>query len=364
MHVGMASSGGHAGRSNEDFAGAVPGAVVVLDGAGIPGTEEICSHGVAWYSHRLGGALLSRLARADGSGLAAILADAIDEVAGEHRGTCDIASVSSPQATVAIVRMRAGLLEYLVLADCFVVLDLVSAVPVVITDDREVVTRAACMAPLAGVARGTGEYEQVRAGCVTALQARRNQPGGYWIAKDDPAVAGEAVTGSCPLQDLAGAAVLSNGAARVVTPYGLMTWPGLLELLRDRGPQAVIRRVRQAEKSRADTADDATVAHLAGLQEASSAGRGADHALLSAPGRMPIARVVRRRELHDPDPDRGYWLSRTPAERLAHLEQLRREHHGWLDGTRPEFPRVLSRSASRIWFMSGGGYLPRANVPG
>ena len=57
----MATSAGEAGRPNEDFAGAVPGAAVLLDGAGIPGTESICSHGVAWYTHRLGGALLGRL---------------------------------------------------------------------------------------------------------------------------------------------------------------------------------------------------------------------------------------------------------------------------------------------------------------
>jgi hypothetical protein len=51
----MATGAGRAGQPNEDFAGAVPGAVL-LDGAGIPATESICSRGVAWYTHRLGGA--------------------------------------------------------------------------------------------------------------------------------------------------------------------------------------------------------------------------------------------------------------------------------------------------------------------
>ncbi len=46
---------------NEDFTGAVPTAAVLIDGAGIPGTESICRHGVAWYAGRLGGSLLSLL---------------------------------------------------------------------------------------------------------------------------------------------------------------------------------------------------------------------------------------------------------------------------------------------------------------
>lgn len=41
MDVSMATSAGHPGHENEDFAGAVPGAAVLLDGAGIHGTESI-----------------------------------------------------------------------------------------------------------------------------------------------------------------------------------------------------------------------------------------------------------------------------------------------------------------------------------
>jgi hypothetical protein len=47
MKIVTATSPGHVGRPNEDFVGDVPGAVVLLDGAGIPGTETICRHGVA-----------------------------------------------------------------------------------------------------------------------------------------------------------------------------------------------------------------------------------------------------------------------------------------------------------------------------
>lgn len=267
MHVSMATSAGRAGRSNEDFAGAVPGAAVLLDGAGIPGTESICSHGVAWYTHRLGGALLGRLSRDDGRDLPAILAAAIGEIAVDHRGTCDIKNPGSPQATVAIVRAHQGRLDYLLLADSFLVLDRVDGGPPVITDEREVTARRVCAAPLDGVPRGTPEYDRIRDACSKALQARRNQPGGYWIAKDDPRAAEEAVAGTLSLHDLNGVALLSNGASRIVSPYRLTDWSGVLELLGANGPAEIIRRVRQAEAHTsggpdARIADDATVVHL------------------------------------------------------------------------------------------------------
>jgi hypothetical protein len=267
VDISMATSAGHPGRPNEDFVGAVPGAAVLLDGAGIPGTESICRHGTAWYAHRLGGALLGRLSLDDGQDLTEILAAAIDEIAADHRGTCDITNPSSPQATVLVIRSRRDRLDYMVLADCFLVLAMVSGEAEVITDEREVTARQICTAPLAGIASGTTEYERTRDSCVEALRARRNQPGGYWIAKDDPRAATEAVTGSCPLAALDGAALLSNGASRIVDPYALTSWSGMLELLGAGGPAEVIRRVRDAEAQGSANAevripDDATVARV------------------------------------------------------------------------------------------------------
>jgi hypothetical protein len=258
----MATSAGHAGRENEDFVGAVPGAVVLLDGAGIPGSGAICSHGVAWYTHRLGGALLGRLSRDDGQGLAAVLAGAIGEVAGDHRDSCDIADVSSPQATVAMVRAYRGRLEYLMLADSFLVLDRVDGGVEVVTDGREVAARDRCVAALEGVVEGTPEYERVRESCVERLRGQRNRAGGYWIAKDDPRAAYEAVSGGRALGEVGGVALLSNGASRIVRPYGLTGWAGVVEMLRVDGPVGVIRRVRQVEAGGV-ASDDATVAYCA-----------------------------------------------------------------------------------------------------
>jgi hypothetical protein len=122
------------------------------------------------------------------------------------------------------------------------------------------------LAPLDGIARGTPEYDRIRDSCIEALQACRDQPGGYWIARDDPRAAEKAVTGSRPLRDVDSLALLSNGASRIVSPYGVTDWPGVLEVLDASGPAEIIRRVRQAEARRpqgpdVSAADDATVAH-------------------------------------------------------------------------------------------------------
>lgn len=265
MKVVMASSAGHPDRSNEDFVGAVPGAVVLLDGAGIPGTESICRHGVAWYAHTLGATILGRLSCGPGMELGEALADSIEQIAGQHRHTCDLADPSSPQATVAIVRYGDHQVDYLLLADTFVVVDSSGSGPQVLTDPREVAVRAECTAVLRGLSPGTPEYEHELPSVIDAFRARRNQPGGYWIAKDDPAAATEAVTGSVPRGQADGMALLSNGASRIVDPYGLAEWPTVLERLRTDGPDEILRQVRQAEREAERKAgrepDDATVAY-------------------------------------------------------------------------------------------------------
>ena len=60
---------------------------------------------------------------------------------------------------------------------------------------------------LRGLPTGTPEYERAKLSVIDALRARRNHPGGYWIAKDDPDAAMQAVTGSVPLGQLNGAAL-------------------------------------------------------------------------------------------------------------------------------------------------------------
>ncbi|UUZ59905.1 hypothetical protein [Nocardioides sp. B-3] len=77
----------------------------------------------------------------------------------------------------------------------------------------------------------------------------------------------EAVTGSVPIEQFSGAALLSNGASRIVDPYQLSEWPTVLQVISTRGPHEVLRRIREAEAEDAgslqsfDNPDDATVAY-------------------------------------------------------------------------------------------------------
>lgn len=261
MRVAMASVAAWSGRVNEDFVGALATAAVLIDGAGIPGTASICRHGVAWYASRLGGSVLGRLALEPEASLPALLGGAIEQVTDGHRDSCEVANPISPSAAVAIVRRSGGCIEYLVLGDCFVVLEQADGAPVVVTDPREVVISRSYESALAGVAEGSEAYRRILAD----LRANRNQPGGFWVAKDDPRAAAEAVTGGCPVSELTSVALLSNGASRIVDRFALADWSQVMAVLGSSGPAEVIDRVRRAEARHAVAADDATVVHCTDL---------------------------------------------------------------------------------------------------
>ncbi len=56
---------------------------------------------------------------------------------------------------------------------------------------------------------------------------------------------------------------------------------------------------------------------------------------------MAIAKVVKIVKLGEQKPDSVYWRTRPPEERLAALEQIRREYHLWKYGFEPRFERVV-----------------------
>jgi hypothetical protein len=264
MRVAMATAAARTSHPNEDFTGTTPTAAVLIDGAGISGIESICRHGVAWYAYRLGGELLSLLSLEADRSLPALLSEAIERVADAHRETCNLADPSSPSATVAILRLFGGQADYLVLGDSVLVLDR-AADPLVVSDPREVALSRPYRAALTAAAEGTAEYEQVRNDFIDMLRANRNQPGGFWVAKDDPRAAVEAITGRCAISVLTSAVLLSNGASRIVDRFQLAQWPEVLEILKSSGPATVIRRVRDEEARQAVAADDATITHCVDL---------------------------------------------------------------------------------------------------
>jgi hypothetical protein len=58
------------------------------------------------------------------------------------------------------------------------------------------------------------------------------------------------------------------------------------------------------------------------------------------PPRRRIAVAVTKKRLSDPDEAWRYWTTRPAVERLAAVEELRREFHGWHDHPRPRLSRL------------------------
>lgn len=82
------------------------------------------------------------------------------------------------------------------------------------------------------------------------------------MASTRPEAAYEGLTGEVPVEGLRRAAVLSDGASRLVERFGETDWDGLLRLLDEEGPRELVRRTRAAEVSapaaRGKRHDDAT----------------------------------------------------------------------------------------------------------
>ena len=245
MRVLLASEPG-AGRPNEDFAAAVPGAVVLLDGAGyVPDAATGCVHGVAWYARTLGG-LLAAGAGDDRVPLPDLLSRGIEQVSRMHAGTCDLRHPATPSATVIVARERGGTLEYLVLCDSVLLLLRRAGEPSAITDTQLEETGAR-LRPSASLPAGTPEYDAAWRAYGRRLEAARNQPGGFWLAAADPGAAAHAVTGSEPLAALSAVVLLSDGASRLADRFQLATWAGIGTILTAEGPAGLIQRVRAAE---------------------------------------------------------------------------------------------------------------------
>ncbi|MFI6073826.1 protein phosphatase 2C domain-containing protein [Actinoplanes sp. NPDC051343] len=258
-------------HENEDFVAAIPNAVVLLDGAGLSGTDSGCNHGVAWFSRNLGSTLIARLTAGDGGELPELLAGAIKTVADSHAHTCDLAHVGTPSATVIIARIRNGQLEHLVLADSVLVVRQRGGCEQVICDTREADAARPFRDAMTSVPHGTPMHEEARRVFMSKIRDFRNKPGGFWVAAANPAAAYEALLGHHPIDQVQDFALLSDGASRMVDRFNLATWTDTLALLDDQGPAALIAEVRAAERSdpegtrwpRGKTYDDATAAYCA-----------------------------------------------------------------------------------------------------
>ncbi|MGW0433759.1 protein phosphatase 2C domain-containing protein [Micromonospora sp. NPDC003197] len=121
---------------------------------------------------------------------------------------------------------HADTIDHFVLCDSSIVLDIDGGHRVVI-DDR------------------TARLPAYDAGTVAQL---RNAPGGFWAASTSPVAAQHALTGSTPLPDVRRAAVLTDGAARLVERFG-RSWQDAFTILDAAGPRGVLDALRAAEQA-------------------------------------------------------------------------------------------------------------------
>jgi hypothetical protein len=241
----------------------------LLDGIGTPpGSDNGCIHGVPWFVQHLGAALLGRLATESQPNLTRCLADAITKVASQHDSMCDLSHAGTPSATVLAVKQTPLTLDYLVLADSVLVVDLNGDIQV-ISDTREAQIGSNLREAMDTLPGGTPAHTQAHREYVEALRTYRNQPGGFWVADARPDASTQAVTGSLPGSDVRAVVLLSDGASRLVDRFGMATWSEALKILDTSGPIELLRRVREAEQSDPDGArwprgkpyDDATIAY-------------------------------------------------------------------------------------------------------
>lgn len=248
---------------NEDWYIATSDVVLVLDGATIR-TDTGCIHGLPWYVHQLGSALLVS-AQDRATALPDVIAAAVRQVTALHADTCDLQHPGTPSAAIGIARRNSDQLEWAVLGDITVLVDTTAGLQVTV-DNRVSQTaldeRRACDLHEIGT---DAKMEAILAMKDIEL-ASRNVDGGYWIASVNPDAAAHAYTGSAPLDTVRRIAVCSDGAMRALNLTSITTHAGVLAVLESGGPEMLIDQVRTAEnhdptgrrRPRNKATDDAT----------------------------------------------------------------------------------------------------------
>lgn len=234
--------------ADEDAAGVLGDVAVLLDGAGIPQRFRAgCHHSVAWFSHTLAAHLLAR-ATDPALSLRESLAAAIAEVRALHEHECDL-EAGSPSATVVAVRRAGEQLEHLVLCDSSLLLHGRDGTVRRLTDDR--VDHLVIPGDAGGPAGGPGTERASRSGgaprTADEIEALRNAPGGFWLARHEPEAAEEALIGSVPLAELEAVHLVSDGVTRAVDLLGTHTASTLSRALLS-APGEVITQLRAAER--------------------------------------------------------------------------------------------------------------------
>ncbi|MET9779223.1 protein phosphatase 2C domain-containing protein [Streptomyces sp. NPDC006367] len=233
----------------------LPHAVIVLDGVStLSGSTPLGG----WYSDCLGLQLAIELTAAPDRDLREVLDRAIAAVTRRR----DLVPGESPAATVAMVRLHAGQVDALVLADTPVVALLHDGSVDEVRDDR--------LADLVTPQHRYQEYQdRLRAGegfgsadhrrllqelrGIQMEHVNREVPGAYWVAEAVPEAARHAVVRSWPAADISGLLVMTDGVSCAVEEYGLYpSWAALAQDCAARGPQSVVDTVHSHEETDSD----------------------------------------------------------------------------------------------------------------
>ncbi len=274
-------------RPNEDAAGALGDAVVLMDGAGMPAATRVgCHHSVRWFARSATDRYL-HLLQDPAQSMKEALAQAISDVASMHSGECDL-EAGSPSATVVAARRVEDRLQYLVLCDSTLALAAagddgaataagstwVGPQPAsrltVICDDRLSEVDHPLDQRLAELrARLDPERDAEDPELIDTLRRRdlavRNVPGGFWCVGHRPEAAAHALTGDVPLGPAQGVVLASDGAMRLAEVFGELTPAELVTAYLRDGADPWLARTREVEQARQHEApwrkphDDATV---------------------------------------------------------------------------------------------------------
>lgn len=218
---------------NEDFHLVSGSWALVLDGiTRYPG--DGCLHDVPWYVARLGAAIADGIGGDEG--LPDVLAAAIGTVNGCHGAQCDLRNPVSPGATVGMVRLVGGRIEWLVLGDCAVAWRGPGGEIEVRSDERV----ARLPSPPAAIV--VGAYRRYP---VDYLARVRNRDGGFWVASTEPGAAAQAYTGSVPVEEVGELLLCTDGLTRLVERYG-HSWAEVFEQVGAVGVSGLIGLVREA----------------------------------------------------------------------------------------------------------------------
>ena len=62
----------------------------------------------------------------------------------------------------------------------------------------------------------------------------------------------------------------------------------------------------------------------------------------SMTGKRSIEKTYKKVKLQERRSDFAYWQSQPPEKRIAELERIRMEYHGWTEETRPRIQKVVT----------------------